>query len=754
MSTPASTACPDLEELEAVLAGTPADPARRGHLEVCPVCRDRLAELRANNELLRDVLTASRAPRAGTDNRGTTAVRIEGYDLLGEIRHGAQGIVYKAVQRATRRVVAVKVLLEGRLAVANRRQRFEREIEVVAALRHPFIVTVYDSGITDDGRLFFAMEYVEGRPLDEFVQEQRAANRQPLSLAEALRLFCDICDGVNHAHQRGVIHRDLKPGNILIDADRHPHIVDFGLAKAVGYDSVVSQASVVTAAGQFMGTLAYAAPEQFRGDPDVIDVRTDVYALGVILYELLTGRLPHPPGASLNETIRAVLDTDPPPPSLVAEEHTRINDELDTIVIKALAPAPARRYQTAGELADDLRRFLRGDPIDARRDSQWYVLRKTLHRYRWPVSVGATFVVLLLAFSVAMSVLYRRSTLEAEKAKQIKVFLEDTLGSVEPSRQGADVSVRTVLEEAVHWVEILGGQPEVEASLRTTIGNSYRSLGLYDLAEQQLTSAVDIHRRLLGEEHPLVAQSINALGLLARDRGDLDGAVKLIEQGLEIRRRTLGLEHLEVSMSLQNLASVHTRRGDLVAAEAALRESLALTQRHFPALHPDVAMAQFRLAEVLRIAGRCAEAKVLHEAALRTRKALLHDDHPDVARSLLGLGRTLIAQQRPEEAEPLLRQCLERQSRAVPPSAARLAETQGELGHCLVSLGRLEEAEPLLMASYRAQRETGGDDAPGTALARQRLVELYERWGRLEEAERYRPTASVPHPQPVDSSDE
>jgi serine/threonine protein kinase len=755
MCAHASITCPDWEQLEAALAASERDPVLATHLETCSDCRERLAELRANNRLLQDVLAASRTWNSGIDGAvSQVPAQINGYELLGEIHHGGQGIVYKGVQLATRRTVAIKVLLEGRWAMPTRYRRFQREIEVVAALRDPSIVTVYDSGLTADGRLFFAMEFVDGSPLHEFVGKVAppSSGAPVLPIHAALGLFCAICDGVNHAHQRGVIHRDLKPSNILVDPEHRPHIVDFGLAKAVGDESAVRQQSLVTAAGQFMGTLAYAAPEQLRGDADAVDVRTDVYALGVILYELLTGRLPYPAGKTLSDTIRAITDFEPAPPSLLHPSSTgalpelpsAVDDELDTIVLKTLAKDPQRRYQTAGALGDDIRRYLRGDPIDARRDNAWYVLKKTIYRHRLSAAVGAAFLVLLLAFGVGMSLMYGRTKLEAEKARQIKVFLEDTLGSVAPTAQGAEVTVRQMLDEAVHWVEIaLRGQPEVEASLRTTIGNSYRTLGLYELAEYQLTLAHQTHRQLFGDEHPLVAQSINALGALARDRGDGDRALELFERGLAMRRRLFGNDHIDVTISLQNLGSVRVRRGELSAAEVLFRESLSIRKRLLGEAHPDIAMAQFELAEVLRLAGRLDEAELLHRSALETRRMLLHEEHPDFGRSLLAMGRTLIAHGRSTVAVPLLRECLDRQTRAVPVSRPRVAEIQLELGYCLAVAGQFQEAEQLLLESYEILRSTTAERDSARDSARRRLVELYEQWGRPDQAERYRPASAA-----------
>ncbi|MGE3806318.1 MAG: serine/threonine-protein kinase [Gemmataceae bacterium] len=283
---------------------------------------------------------------------------IPGYEILAELGRGGMGVVYRAVQKSTRRQVALKVLLHGRHASPRQRLRFEREIDLAASLRHPNIVTLYESGTAADGLNYFAMELVPGCSLGEHL-----ATRPPRD--ELLALFRKICSAVNYAHQRGIMHRDLKPGNIRIDEEGEPHILDFGLAKSA---AASDDDDGLTATGEFVGTIAYASPEQAAGAAEQIDLRTDVYALGVILYELLTGALPVPPGP-LAAMLRAILEGEPLSPS--AQRRLQpggypTDEYLDAVVLKALARARQDRYQTAGELAADIENYLAGKPIQAR----------------------------------------------------------------------------------------------------------------------------------------------------------------------------------------------------------------------------------------------------------------------------------------------------------------------------------------------------------------------------------------------------
>lgn len=411
------TGCPTDQELESLLderVAPPDTPTRASsllthHLESCNRCQARVVELQRDREFMNEIVSVlsdvSDRTSTGTPAKPTAAtLTIAGYDIDGELHRGAQGVVFKAHQRSTNRKVALKVLYHESGTSLRIRQRFLREIELAAQLRHPNVVTIFDSGETDDGRLYFAMEFVDGPRLDAFAKGvfTEATTRPAETRRRILQLFDAVCAGVAHAHHAGVIHRDLKPGNILIGADGAPKVLDFGLAKATDAD-VNSRFALNTIAGSFMGTIAYASPEQTRGKPDEIDTRSDIYALGVLLHELVTGTLPYDVTGPLKDGIDNVLNAQPATPlrwRTSGDAAAKMVDrDLETIILKALAKEPERRYPTVDALREDIAHYLSGTPIGARRDSAAYVAMRYARRHRLAIAFFAVALVLTAAFA-------------------------------------------------------------------------------------------------------------------------------------------------------------------------------------------------------------------------------------------------------------------------------------------------------------------------------------------------------------------
>ncbi len=455
-----------------------------------------------------ETVSASSADSPTPGEPGQPAA-IGGFRILGKLGEGGMGVVYEAEQDQPRRRVALKVMRRDHVIDELHIQMFHREAESLARLKHPNIAAIYESGHTDDGHDYFAMELVRGVTLDEWLAS-RPSRVGDAELRLRLRLFGTICDAVHYAHQRGVIHRDLKPSNILV-VDQGPSspdgtksrslpslkILDFGLARITDSDIA---ATLVSEIGVIKGTLPYMSPEQARGDVAAIDVRADVYALGVILYELLTGRRPYNVSrAALAEAVRVICEEPPAPMSESWSGARRPDRDLQTIVGKSLEKEADRRYGSAAEFGDDVDRYLSSQPILARTPSAVYQLTKMIQRNRLGAAFAATVLLLLVVFAITTTVQSRavarqrdRAEEEAAKAQAVTAFMTETLSAANPWGEGYDVTVVEALDRATDRIAAsFSNQPLVEAEARHTIGTAYMNLGRYDRARTLLEAAVD-----------------------------------------------------------------------------------------------------------------------------------------------------------------------------------------------------------------------------------------------------------------------
>lgn len=410
----------------------------RQHPDLMPELGQRLRTLRAIEAAARQARQSpsSEAPIAGEncpfeEDLNFLRSTLTSYDILERVNYGGQGVVYKAIQRSTRRTVAIKVLLDGPLATERQRHRFTREVEIISRLQHPNIVTLYESGVVR-GRVYFAMEYVEGVPIDDY------ALLHDLSIPDIVRMFITVARAASHAHQQGIIHRDLNPGNILVDLDGVPRILDFGLAKDVWSDDDARDRSFITIPGQVVGTLPYLSPEQADVQDGEVDVRSDIYALGVVLFELLTGGFPYPIDDDPAAVRANIISREPLKlrkalsPDRLAREPRRnsIIRDLEVILLKALSKEKVRRYQSAAAFAEDLERSLAGDAVEARADSRYYLLRRTLHKYRAAVAVAVLFLLVLSASTVAVTMMWVQARAQRDNARTMTRMALGTLDDV------------------------------------------------------------------------------------------------------------------------------------------------------------------------------------------------------------------------------------------------------------------------------------------------------------------------------------
>ena len=575
-------------------------------------------------------------------HREPPARTLGNYHILQTLGEGGMGTVYLAEQfHPVRRRVALKVIKVG-MDSGRVVARFESERQALALMNHRNIARIHDAGTTPEGSPYFAMEYVEGQPIIRYCDQRR------LALAERLELFAQVCEGVQHAHQKGIIHRDLKPSNVLVrerDAKRVPKIIDFGVAKATSQP--LTERPLHTELGQLIGTPEYMSPEQAEMTGMDIDTRTDVYQLGVMLYELLTGRLPFESEelrlTGFNEFRRRIIEEEALRPSAVvaaadpakaaASAAARglepgglvraLRGDLDWIVMKALEKDRMRRYASASELAADIERHLRDEPVLAGPPSQLYRMRKFTRRHLAGVAFGAVLLVLLVGFAAAMAVqveLLARArdvaSQEADAAEQVSEFLVRLFELSDPRGESrGSITARELLDSGAAEIEGLQGQPLAQARLLHTMGRVYASLGMHQHARSLLEQALALREQELGE-HPEVAETMEVLaGVLYLQHGEPERAVTLARRALEIRREQLGPEDPSVADSLTFLGSMLATMGD-PSAEAMHEQALEIRERVLPPDDPEIAVSLTNRAGYLKRQGRYDEAQRLNERAL------------------------------------------------------------------------------------------------------------------------------------------
>ena len=575
--------------IEAYAAGELEDDTLAAQIESNTDAMREVVRIQEENDFLTR-LAGAWSTMPGSTDAGPPRQRIEGYRIISEVFRGGQGVVYKGLQENTKRIVAIKVMLGGALASERARQRFEREVELVASLRHENIVTVYDSGQLEDGSSFFVMEFIKGVPLSRahIFGRDLLPEDQEDSFRTRIRQFIDICDAIQYAHQRGIIHRDLKPGNIMVDRNGIPKVFDFGVAKVLGPSTEVE----ATLTGEFVGTFAYASPEQVKGDTDAIDTRSDVYALGLILYELLTDAHPYPVRGSVSDIIQNITSTEAEP---LTRHAPGIKRDLQAIVLKALQKNPAHRYQSAAAFAQDLQNYLDGEPVEALRDNASYVLGKVVRRYRAPILVGSIVVLSLVVVSIFMSVLWYRAVKAERIAEERLVTVEresrmrgevtdmytDIIESLQPEYGlGAEMTVREMIDQASRLAKQPSGvEPEVQAAMLEAIGKTYLALDKLPEAKSHLEDSLRLRTESLGEDDPTVAESRFNLGYLYLVLGDVESSREAFEAALEIWGE--GDEDVigDRAATLLGLARVAEREQDLELAMRRATESLAMRQR-------------------------------------------------------------------------------------------------------------------------------------------------------------------------------
>ncbi|MCB9850734.1 MAG: serine/threonine protein kinase [Phycisphaerales bacterium] len=720
--------------------------------------------------------------------------RIGDYEILRVIGGGGMGIVYEAMQKNPQRAVALKVMREG-LASESARRRFEYESAILARLRHPGIAQVYETGVhrVDDREMpYFAMEYVaNAKPITRYAEDNH------LSTPARVELFLKVCDAIQHGHQHGIIHRDLKPGNVLVDSDGHVKVIDFGVARATHAD--LSVTTLRTEIGQLIGTLQYMSPEQVEADPSAIDTRSDVYALGVLLHELMSGELPyHVRNLTIIEAARRIRESQP---TRLGAHNRRLRGDLETIVLKALEKEPHRRYQSTDEFRRDLQNYLTGHPISARPPSVIYQLRVFARRNRGFAAASLCAIVALIAGGVLSTVLYLRaesarqaeraqreiaeaSTVEAQRqariATAVNAFLnDDLLAAVSPQNTSdPNITLRAALDAAAAHIDgKFPDEPLVEAAIRTTLGATYTQLGEltaalphlqravelrdanlppndigvreavtslaaveyhmgnYDEAERLFRRLYEFSRRVNGENTMETATAMNSLAFVLQRAGKQAEAIPLMERGVEIGKASARDDDLDLVQMVGNLGQLYAVLDRYDDAAALYKEAYALSQKMAGPLHPLTLTCGNNLASFYNLIGQADQAIGILQEVLKAQQQVLGDDHPQTLVTLNNLGFAYMQQGNLAEAEPLLETALEARTRVLGEKHPHAMLSMCNLGTLRRMQGRFDEAEQLHRTALKLHTEVLGEDHPDTIFCLRDIARLYDDKGDFAASE-------------------
>ena len=685
--------------------------------------------------------------------------RIGPYRIIKEIGRGGMGAVYLA-ERADdqfRHRAAIKLLpYEARSEMSLR--RFLEERQILATMEHPAIARLLDGGMTEDGLPYFVMEYIDGVPIDSYCDGRR------LPIDERLRLFCTVCDAVQYAHGKLVVHRDIKPSNILVTPNAEVRLLDFGIAKLLSGD-----ASTTTTTGVRIMTPEYASPEQVRGESPT--TASDVYSLGVLLYRLLTGRRPyHITGHSQVEFERAILQEEPRPPSAVTRErdtipsaadvaaarrttpdrlHRALTGDLDVIVLRSLQKEVSRRYASVEQLSRDVRRYLEGRPVVARKDSTGYRFSKFVRRNRAVVAAVAVAVFALLVGTVTAVWQARRAIAQARiasaerdraqreeaKARETAKFLFEIFQSANPVESGgALLTARDLLDRGAERVEHeLTTPSDIRAGVRHEIGMAYYGLAHPREAVQQLERALADRVLLHGRHHPDVALTLTDLGEALWSDGKADSAEKALRPAVAMNREFFGNRDPRTATALNNLGLVLQTRARYAEARPLHEEALAVRLSLRDSAGASISLVNLGWLQQAA-GGRLDSAEALLRSAVEIRRRIYRAGDPRTASAVSGLAEMLLQEGKYDEAEPLLREALATSQKLFGPRSGKASEELQALGDVMMHKGQYGTADSLYRGAIAIARENFGDQDVRTALVMNNYAGSLSERGRFREA--------------------
>jgi eukaryotic-like serine/threonine-protein kinase len=712
------------------------------------------------DDLPKDTPAADHAGPALTVSIGggdTTQTILGRYHLVRRLGEGGMGEVWLAEQKEpVRRRIALKLIKGGNTQETI--ARFNSERQTLALMDHPAIAKVFDADATPAGVPYFVMEYVAGAPITDYCDNHRLSTRQ------RLELFAQVCDGVQHAHQKAIIHRDLKPSNILVtevDGKPAPKVIDFGVAKAL--TQTLGRETMFTRAGGLIGTPGYISPEQASSSGEDIDTRTDVYSLGVVFYELLAGAPPLDlKKVALEEFLRKLREDEPPKPSTKISSHDQasstevanqrqteplalarqLRGELDSIAMKALEKERSRRYASASEFAADIRRYLNNDAVLAVPPSLAYRARKFGRRYRVALATACAFFLVLVAAAVISIRQSIRANREAAVSQAVNSFLlNDLLSQASANNQSGakldpDIKVRTALDRAAARIEgKFQQQPEVEAAIRTTMGETYVQLGQYAEAQRQLERVLELCRKTLGDQDPKTVATRAALGNVARNQGRYAEAETLLAPALELQRRLLGTENPQTLRTMSDLEAVYNERGENAQAEALGLSLVEVQRRVLGPENLDTLSSMNRLANVYDEEGKLTQAEALHSQTLEIRRRVLGPEHPSTLLSMGNLANVYFGEGKLAESGALQGQCVEIARQVLGPEHPNTLLYMNNLANNYRMEGKLADAEALHSQTAEIERRVLGLEHPQTLRTTANLGWDYIAEGKFSQAE-------------------
>ncbi len=697
--------------------------------------------------------------------------------LNGLLGSGGMGDVFLAerINEEFEQQAAVK-LLRHELHQKDWIKRFGQEIQILAKLDHPNIAGFYDGGITTDGRPWLAMQYVEGITITEW------SSHGQRTLEEKLELFQKVCEAVRYAHKNLVVHRDLKPDNILITKQRTVKVLDFGIAKLLG-EEIPEAKRIETQTGLRVLSLEYAAPEQITGE--YITTATDVYTLGLLLYILITDSYPFDLSDKNQRKIEQVIrNQEPSKPSTILK-NKKVKGDLDAIVLKALRKEPDKRYENAGKLLEDLQRYQKNLPVEARRDTIRYRVSKFSRRHASALTVTAAFLLMVIAlvsyYTYELTAERNEARMQAQKAEQVSKFLEDLFKASDPEvALGETTTAGELLERGAKKIEdTLNEKPEVKASILDVLGNVYLNMGEYEKAESHfrkslqlrratnsfhneiaknlnylstslvyqgnresakniLLEALDIHKKSDNPNVENYASTLNNLGAIYLRDNTLDSAEIMLRKAIDLRKNDLHDEASpNLSTNLDGLAMTLEKKGNVDEAEQYLLEALNIRKKTLPMEHPDIARSYNNIAGFMLRKGDFGSAEKYYRQALEKWRKVYGDDHPDVARAMNNLAAVLEKLGRIDEAVLLYEESISIKNNTLGKNHLSVAYSLANLGLLLRAKGELQAAEPLLKKSLQIRKDNFDNVHPAVAKGINNLAALYQDMQNYPMAIRY-----------------